>query len=101
MNKNESKVIYAMLKTAKDLDLSSITMKEIEMLNLTETKDLTANQIKKMRMREKLSQAVIAKILNVAPSTYQKWERGETKPSAATLKLLRLAYDHGVQYIIQ
>lgn len=99
--KNKSKIIDAMLETAKDLDLGSVTMKEIEILNLKEVKDLTANQLKKMRMREKLSQAVIARILNVAPSTYQKWERGEIKPNAATLKLLRLAYDHGVQYIIK
>ncbi|MGV3740216.1 MAG: helix-turn-helix domain-containing protein [Gammaproteobacteria bacterium] len=28
-----------------------------------------------MRLREKVSQAVMAKVLNVTPSTYQKWER--------------------------
>lgn len=53
-----------------------------------------------MRLKERLSQAVMAKILNVRPSTYQKWERGEVRPKGANLKLLRLAYDHGVQYIM-
>jgi putative transcriptional regulator len=42
----------------------------------------------------------MAKILNVTPSTYQKWERGEIHPKGANLKLLRLAYAHGIQYIL-
>jgi putative transcriptional regulator len=95
-----SKIIGAMLETAKDLELSQITIKEIGSLNLEEIKALDSKKIKKIRVREKLSQAVIAKILNVTPSTYQKWERGEVQPKGASLKLLRLAYDHGIQYII-
>jgi putative transcriptional regulator len=95
-----SKIIGAMLETAKDLGLSQITIKEIEFLNLEEIKALDSKKIKKIRVREKLSQAVIAKILNVTPSTYQKWERGEVQPKGTSLKLLHLAYDHGIQYII-
>ena len=95
-----SKIIEAMLETAKDLRLNPITIKEIEILNLSEVKELEAMEIKKMRLKEKLSQAVMARILNVTPSTYQKWERGEVHPKGANLKLLRLAHDHGVQYIL-
>jgi putative transcriptional regulator len=54
-----------------------------------------------MREKRKISQSVMAKILNVTPSTYQKWERGEVQPKGANLKLLRLAYDHGIDYIMQ
>lgn len=95
-----SKIIDAMLKTAKDLRLGEITIKEIELLNLIEVKELEAQEIKTMRIREKVSQAVMAKILNIAPSTYQKWERGEVHPKGSNLKLLRLAHDHGIQYIL-
>lgn len=95
-----SKIIDAMLETAKELRLDSITIKEIEMLNLGEVKVLEAQEIKKMRLKEKVSQAVMARILNVTPSTYQKWERGEVHPKGANLKLLRLAYAHGIQYIL-
>lgn len=63
-------------------------------------KALAFQEIKEMRIKEKLSQAVMAKILNVTPSTYQKWERGEVYPKGANLKLLRLAHDHGVSYIL-
>lgn len=93
-------IIESMLETAKDLQLDQITLKEIELLALNEVKPLDFSAIKKMRLKEKLSQTVIAKILNVTPSTYQKWERGEIKPKGANLKLLRLAYKHGVKYII-
>lgn len=42
-----SKIIDAMLKTAKDLNMNAVTMKEIEILNLKEIKALSSNQIKK------------------------------------------------------
>lgn len=96
----KSKIIAAMLETARDLDIDLLTIKEIESLNLDELQTLSPKQLKKMRLREKLSQTVIAKILNVKPSTYQKWERGEVIPKGANLKLLRLAYDHGINYIL-
>ncbi len=98
MSKNN--IINAMLETAKDLRLDIITIREIETLNLHEVESLDSVEIKKMRAKEKLSQAVMAKILNVTSSTYQKWERGEVHPKGANLKLLRLAHDHGVGYIL-
>lgn len=94
-------IIDAMLETAHDLGLNQITIKEIETLRLTEVIDLDPSEIKAMRSKEKVSQSVMARILNVTPSTYQKWERGEVHPRGANLKLLRLAYDHGVGYIMQ
>jgi len=97
---SKSKIIETMLATAKELNLDSITIKEIEALKLKEVKPLRPTQIKKMRARARLSQAVMAKILNVTPSTYQKWERGEVEPKGANLKLLRLVNDHGVDYVL-
>ena len=61
---------------------------------------MTEAEIKAMRSKENVSQSVMARILNVTPSTYQKWERGDVHPRGANLKLLRLAYDHGVSYIM-
>ncbi len=97
---NKSDIIGAMLETAYDLGLSQVTIKEIETLGLSEVKELEPQEIKAMRSKEKLSQSVMARILNVTPSTYQKWERGEVHPKGANLKLLRLAVDHGVGYIM-
>jgi putative transcriptional regulator len=97
---SKSDIIEAMLETAHDLGLSKVTIKEIETLGLSEVEELLPDEIKAMRSKEKISQSVMARILNVTPSTYQKWERGEVHPKGANLKLLRLAYDHGVSYIM-
>ena len=97
---SKSDIINAMLETAHDLELSQVTIKEIEKLRLSEVKELEPEDIKAMRSKENLSQSVMARILNVTPSTYQKWERGEVHPKGANLKLLRLAFDHGVKYIM-
>ena len=97
---SKSDIISAMLETAHDLGLSQVTIKEIETLGLSEVKELEPEEIKAMRSKENLSQSVMARILNVTPSTYQKWERGEVHPKGANLKLLRLAFEHGVQYIM-
>lgn len=95
-----NKIIETMLETAKDLKMDSITIKEIELLKLAEIKELEPTEIKAMRTREKVSQSVMARVFNVTPSTYQKWERGEIHPKGSNLKLLRLAYDHGLNYIL-
>lgn len=97
---SKSDIISAMLETAHDLGLSQVTIKEIESLGLSEIEELLPDEIKAMRSKEKISQSVMARILNVTPSTYQKWERGAVHPKGANLKLLRLAYDHGVSYIM-
>jgi putative transcriptional regulator len=52
-----------------------------------------------MRISEHVSQGVMARYLNVSPSTYQKWERGEVIPSGGNLKLLNLAYRNGLECI--
>lgn len=95
-----SKMIDDILETAKDLRMDSVTIKEIEILNLAEIKMLEPLEIKKTRLREKVSQAVMARILNVTPSTYQKWERGEVHPKGANLKLLWLVRNHGIDYVL-
>lgn len=84
------------LETAQDLDFDKATMHEIEQLAVPKVKTLSPRQIKVMRTKAKFSQAVMARFLNVNLSTYQKWERGETIPKGAPLKLLNIVYDNGI-----
>jgi len=100
--KSESmgRVVDDILETAKGLKIAAITIKEIEVLKLPEMKLLKPSEIKETRLREKVSQAVMAKVLNVTPSTYQNWERGEVHPKGANLKLLWLVHNHGIDYIL-
>lgn len=94
-----SKKIDIAIETARDLKLDKITLREIEALGLPEVIELSPHQIKRMRTRACVSQQVMAKYLNVSPSIYQKWERGESTPSGGNMKLLNLVFRKGLDAI--
>lgn len=94
-----SKKIDIAIETARDLKLDKVTLREIEALGLPEVVELTPQQIKRMRTRAHVSQQVMAKYLNVSPSIYQKWERGEVTPSGGNMKLLNLVHRKGLEAI--
>lgn len=96
---NGKSITQIALETARDLKFDKITMRELEMLALPEVKQLTPTQIKRIRTRAGVSQNVMAVYLNVSPSTYQKWERGEVTPFGGNMKLLNLAYKKGLEAI--
>ncbi|MCD4677740.1 MAG: helix-turn-helix domain-containing protein, partial [Desulfobacula sp.] len=48
----------------------------------------------------KLSQAALASIFNISPSTVQKWEQGNKKPAGASRKLLDIMERKGVEALI-
>lgn len=89
----------SVLESAKDLKIDKVTMHELEALALPKVKQLSPKQIKTIRVKAKISQNVMAKYLNVSPSTYQKWERGEVAPHGGNLMLLNLAYTRGLEAI--
>ena len=94
-------LLETLYKTARGLRdaglMSAQTMREIDILCLPKVKEYTAVQIKRMRERNKASQAVFAAYLNTSVSTIQKWERGEKKPNGPSLKLLSLVETKGLQ----
>lgn len=53
-------------------------------------------EIVKVRQEAKVSQAVLAALMNVAVSTVSQWERGERRPSGAALKLLHVVKRSGI-----
>jgi len=72
------------------------TMKAFDELCLTPVANLTAEQIRRIRLREKASQAVFARYLNVTTGLVSQWERGEKHPRGASLKLLTLVAKKGL-----
>lgn len=94
-----SKKIDTAIETARDLKLDKVTLRDIEALGLPEIIELSPQQIKRMRTKAQVSQHVMAKYLNVSPSIYQKWERGEITPSGGNMKLLNLVYRKGLDAI--
>ncbi len=72
------------------------TMRRFDAACLTPVKPLTPKQIRAIREREHVSQAVFANYLNVTSSLVSKWERGEKRPAGASLKLLSLVEKNGL-----
>jgi putative transcriptional regulator len=79
--------------------LGKQTMKEFDELCLTPVERLSAVQIRRIRTREKASQAVFARYLNVTTGLISQWERGEKHPRGAAQKLLTLVAKKGLQAV--
>lgn len=96
-----TRILNTVHETAKGLHQSGAmetkTMREFDALCLSPVKDMSAAQIKRLRMRNKASQAVFATFLNTSASTVQKWEQGQKRPSGASLKLLNLVEQKGLE----
>ena len=73
------------------------TMREFESREVPVPKAYSAAEIKKLRLKERASQAVFAAYLNTSVSTVQKWEIGEKTPSGPALKLLDLVDRKGLK----
>jgi transcriptional regulator with XRE-family HTH domain len=52
-------------------------------------KEFTPTLIKRLRERNKASQAVFAAYLNTSPSTVQKWEQGQKRPNGPSAVVKR------------
>lgn len=79
--------------------ISRETMREFDEGCLTEIAPLSPEEIKALRERERVSQPVFALYLNVTKSLVSQWERGEKRPSGASLKLLNLVRTKGLEAI--
>lgn len=75
------------------------TLRQIESLCLPSVKKYSARQIKRIRLKNKASQAVFALYLNTSPSTVQKWEAGQKRPNGPSLKLLNLVDLKGLEVL--
>jgi len=93
-------ILETVHKTARGLHDAGVmdtrTMREFDALCLPRIKEYPAAQIRRIRERNKASQAVFAAYLNTSVSTIQKWERGEKRPNGPSLKLLSLVEAKGL-----
>ena len=100
----DKKVLEVVHDSAKDLHEAGVmketTLREFDALCLPPVKEFTAAQIKRIRMKNKASQAVFAAYLNIGKSTVQKWEQGQKKPSGPSLKLLNLVAEKGLNVLV-
>jgi len=97
-------MIDSIQNTVADLNRSGIvddiTMKNIVTLCLPEVHDYSPESIVSLRRKNHLSQAALAAVLNISPSTVQKWEQGTKKPAGASKKLLDLVERKGIEVLV-
>lgn len=75
------------------------TMRAFDEMCLTPVTELSADQIRRIRLRTRASQAVFARYLNVTTGLVSQWERGAKRPRGASLKLLTLVARKGLQAV--
>lgn len=103
--KAKSRILEAVHETASDLHrlgfINKRKMRELEVLCLTtEVPEYDAEKIRSIRDRYKLSQSVLASILNISLSTVRQWEIGKKRPSGPSKKLLNLLDRKGLETLI-
>lgn len=93
-------ILDAVHESAQGLHTAGVmtkrTLREFDALCLPPVKEYSADQIKRIRFRNKASQAVFAVYLNTSLSTVQKWERGDKHPNGPSLKLLNIVDAKGI-----
>ena len=72
------------------------TMREFDEMCLTRVHRLKPKEIRALRLRERASQALFARHLNVTTGLISQWERGVKHPQGASLKLLALVAKNGL-----
>jgi putative transcriptional regulator len=99
-----SEALAALHETALDLHdaglLEKRTLREFDDLCLTPVHAFTPQDIQALRQRENVSQAVLARYLNVSTGLVSQWERGKKHPAGASLKLLALVEANGLKAIV-
>jgi putative transcriptional regulator len=106
-DKNPRRLTQALLETAKEMHGSGtlddaaydkITMRHVG--KKTGTKGIAAEEIKSLRERARLSQAVFAQYLNVTPGYVSQLERGVKRPTGPALVLLNVIRRKGIDVIL-
>lgn len=99
----KDKVSAAIHEIASDLHEAGMidkkTLREFDAACLTPIHEFTPEQIRRLREREHVSQAIFAYYLNISKESISQWERGEKRPAGPSLKLLSLVESKGLSAI--
>lgn len=108
MTKKKDRLTNAILETADDMHISGIldekayqkiTMRHLEKEKIPKIDPITSDEIRAIREREHLSQAVFANYLNLTVGYISQLERGLKRPTGAVLALLNVIRYKGLNAI--
>jgi putative transcriptional regulator len=104
MKKRTDSILSVVHETAKDLHkagiMDEVTMREFDALCLPRIKAYQPQEIKQIRLRCRVSQAVFAAYLNVSKTSVASWESGGKKPGSTAVKLLNLVDRKGIEAVV-
>jgi putative transcriptional regulator len=107
--KKTSRLANALLETAVDMHgvglldqatLNKITMRHLGEKALPVSAPITGKQIRTMRERARMSQAVFARCLNLTVGYVSQLERGAKRPTGAALALLNVIRRKGIEAVL-
>jgi putative transcriptional regulator len=102
--KTKSAIFEAVHETSSDLlqhgFIDQKRMREYDLLCLKVLPDYSAEQIKEIRNKYRMSQPVFASLLNTSLSTVKQWEIGDKRPSGVSTKLLSILDKRGIDVFI-
>jgi putative transcriptional regulator len=98
-----SKILKSVPRSAKRLHdtghMNDLAMREFDGLCLDPSPQFTAEDVVRIRTKNRASQSVFAAFLNVGKTTVAAWEQGTKKPSGAASKLLELVDRKGLDVL--
>lgn len=98
-----SGVLDAAHAFARDLHdvgaIDDLTMRQIDLICLPPTREITPDDVKRIRAAARMSQPVFAAFLNVGRTTVAQWEQGRKKPAGSALRLLDLIDRKGIDVL--
>jgi putative transcriptional regulator len=107
--KKPNRLTKALLETAGDMHgaglmgdaaYAKITMRHLGKKPATPVRPLTPADIRVLRARARMSQAVFARHLNVTTGYVSQLERGAKRPTGAALALLNVIHRKGIEAIL-
>ena len=108
-DKKTTRLAQALLETAQDMhkagilndeSYGKITMRHLGVKDRAEIEPLTGEDIRAIRERAHMSQAVFAHYLNVTVGYVSQLERGAKRPTGAALVLLNVIRRKGIEAIL-
>ncbi len=98
MRKNILETISEEMKDLYDAGLiNETTMRKFDVNSLEPAKEMSKQDVKRIRANTHVSQPVFASYLNVTAAAVKQWEAGERKPSGASARLLQLIERKGLE----
>jgi putative transcriptional regulator len=80
--------------------MDKATLREIEALAVPQVPAYSADEIRSIREKNRVSQPVFAVYLNVGRSTVAQWEQGKKSPSGPAARLLDLVARKGLRAVL-